>query len=733
MAARGAISVQITGDYNNRDVKRAIDDLQLLHRQSGTTSTAMGRIGVAGVAMGAALGSAATAAVSAGARMAVQFGVDGVKAFIQDEAAAAKLATTLGNVGLAHDTTNVENMIDALQRESGVADDLLRPAFGKLVGVIGETAGATDALKLAMDISAGTGASLDSVVQKLSRAYGGSTASIGKLVPELDKAILKSGDMDAITAALSARFSGQAKTAAETYQGQLNRLSVGFSELQESFGAGFINALGMTEGKTGDLMVAMKNLEPAMRDLGGATAKVVTGLANLVTASDKASKSGKRLLEDPNWGDLADLLIQVTGANEKLTSSFVQGIPIIGPYINLVAKLTGAYDALGIAAGQAGDDQAKVLGLSPEKQFAVIAEARRDQGRANRYAADTQAAYLASLEQTPPIVNTATGATSKATEASKKFAEAQRMAAEAISSAQTVVKTAIDDFDKYKTKIAEGVFSGFDFGAALDVVKEKGSNLIDVLVAQAERASEFGRKMSQLLAAGLNRTSYDQVIAMGAERGLDVADAFINGNIQENIKRVNDAAQGAVAVADGVGAQSAMAFMQSGIDMAIALVKGLLDVLGAKGKGRKALQGMMDDLASSMNRTANIAMTVTGPGGVLVAAPGVTPVLSPSDQSNLDNYLSGGIGAPEGGFFGGPFPGFANGGPVMGGKPIVVGEKGPELFVPGSNGSIVPNGAGNSYTINVSAGVGDPRAIGQQIVEYIKRFEQASGPAFVAA
>jgi hypothetical protein len=40
---------------------------------------------------------------------------------------------------------------------------------------------------------------------------------------------------------------------------------------------------------------------------------------------------------------------------------------------------------------------------------------------------------------------------------------------------------------------------------------------------------------------------------------------------------------------------------------------------------------------------------------------------------------------------------------------------------------------GNSYSITVQAGVGDPRMIGQQVVEYIKRFEQASGPVFAAA
>ena len=35
--------------------------------------------------------------------------------------------------------------------------------------------------------------------------------------------------------------------------------------------------------------------------------------------------------------------------------------------------------------------------------------------------------------------------------------------------------------------------------------------------------------------------------------------------------------------------------------------------------------------------------------------------------------------------------GFASGGSVTGGRPILVGERGPELFVPGGNGSIVPN------------------------------------------
>jgi len=51
-------------------------------------------------------------------------------------------------------------------------------------------------------------------------------------------------------------------------------------------------------------------------------------------------------------------------------------------------------------------------------------------------------------------------------------------------------------------------------------------------------------------------------------------------------------------------------------------------------------------------------------------------------------------------------PGKAGGGAVMGNKPYIVGEKGPELFVPSGSGSIVPNhqmGGGTQVTYNITA------------------------------
>ena len=56
-------------------------------------------------------------------------------------------------------------------------------------------------------------------------------------------------------------------------------------------------------------------------------------------------------------------------------------------------------------------------------------------------------------------------------------------------------------------------------------------------------------------------------------------------------------------------------------------------------------------------------------------------------------------------------PARASGGTVSGGRPYMVGEKGPELMVPGRTGTVVPNdqlsggGVTVNQTINISTGV----------------------------
>ena len=92
------------------------------------------------------------------------------------------------------------------------------------------------------------------------------------------------------------------------------------------------------------------------------------------------------------------------------------------------------------------------------------------------------------------------------------------------------------------------------------------------------------------------------------------------------------------------------------------------------------------------------------------AAMGASPAQAAAMSSSTgvawstDMPLSGGI-------IGGGFnsPGMANGGPVEAGRPYMVGERGPEMFVPGSNGGIMRNEDMRRMMGNSPAGAGSPQ------------------------
>lgn len=67
----------------------------------------------------------------------------------------------------------------------------------------------------------------------------------------------------------------------------------------------------------------------------------------------------------------------------------------------------------------------------------------------------------------------------------------------------------------------------------------------------------------------------------------------------------------------------------------------------------------------------------------------------------------------------------AEGGPVSAGRPYVVGERGPELFIPGKSGAIVPNGnfggGGPAITYTIDARGADEGTIMQKMIPLLER------------
>ena len=190
-------------------------------------------------------GLAFAAAGVAAAAYAGKLLIDGVKSAIEDEAAQAKLATTLKNVAGATDATvaATESYILKTSLATGVTDNELRPSLERLARSTGDLKKAQELQTLALDIAAGSGKSLEAVSNALGKAYEGNSASLAKLGVGLSAAELKSMSFDQVTAALASTFEGQASVQAETFAGKMDRLKVAFDEGKETVGSFVLDAI----------------------------------------------------------------------------------------------------------------------------------------------------------------------------------------------------------------------------------------------------------------------------------------------------------------------------------------------------------------------------------------------------------------------------------------------------------------------------------------------------------
>jgi hypothetical protein len=189
--------------------------------------------------------AAFAAAAAAAAAYAVKLAVDGVKAAIEDEAAQLRLANALKNVTGATQAqiSAVEQQILKTSLATGVADDQLRPALQRLAVATGSVTESQDLLNLALDISAATGKSVEAVSNALGKAYEGNTGSLTRLGVGLSAAEIKTLGLEGTVKQLAETFGGAATVQANTFEGQIARLKVGFDEAKESVGAALLPTL----------------------------------------------------------------------------------------------------------------------------------------------------------------------------------------------------------------------------------------------------------------------------------------------------------------------------------------------------------------------------------------------------------------------------------------------------------------------------------------------------------
>ena len=179
-----------------------------------------------------------------------RFASASVHAFAANQKQVALLTNTLKNLGQEFASLSTNKFIDSLALASGRTKEELIPAFQGLFIATGDAVKAQGALKLAMDISAGTGKDLHAVQVALSKAYLGNYVGLTRLGAGLSKTLLATKDIDKITAQLAATFKGDAATAADTLQGKMDRLNVAFTEAKVAVGSGLVTAFGNLAGST---------------------------------------------------------------------------------------------------------------------------------------------------------------------------------------------------------------------------------------------------------------------------------------------------------------------------------------------------------------------------------------------------------------------------------------------------------------------------------------------------
>jgi hypothetical protein len=231
----GIPKVKITFDADFDELKKGV---------KGATDEVEGfgtRVGDFAAKAGAAFAIAGAAAAAYAGKLLV----DGVKSAIEDEAAQAKLATTLTNVTGATNSqiAAIEAQILKTSLLTGKTDEELRPSLARLVTSTKDVEAAQKLQALALDIAAGSGKSLEAVSNALAKGYEGNTTALGKLGVGISSAELKAMSFEEVTAKLSNTFEGQATKQAETFAGKMDRLKVAFDEGKETAGSFVLDAI----------------------------------------------------------------------------------------------------------------------------------------------------------------------------------------------------------------------------------------------------------------------------------------------------------------------------------------------------------------------------------------------------------------------------------------------------------------------------------------------------------
>jgi len=751
--AKQGIKVHIYGDYDDRDINKAIRDLNGLKTQATTAQNKFGAM-----SRGMKLAGVAIAAAAAGAAVGVtRFAAQSVGAASDLDESLSKTRTVFGDASDA-----VEKFAQDAATNLGLSEQAALEAtstFGNLFTAMGINTGKASSLsqeivQLAADLASFNNIEVEEAIIALRSGLVGETEPLRRLGVNLSAARINAEALSSGLVETKGQIDAAAKAQAAfnlimddtaTAQGDFARTSDGLAnttrtlqaavqDAQATIGRSFVeailratNAMGGPGGLEATISQSAEDVDSLLVGLSQFTRNVQNFIGGVTGAADATE----------------------TFADEQtsLTRGLLQAIPLIGVYLSgflqygegvkegeleteqFTATLRAMNDAMSGNISVADHLVGEIADLSSMTQRAAAAARQfaaetgtqlfqvqaankyyRDAGvRLKRLADDEEAA----AEAADNLGRSAGSSGSAVNTLADRIEDARGRAIEGIKRIRQGLKEELDEtrqeFDDFSVNVSNAITGAIDFAAADSMTKvgengeEVGMTFLEGLQAQAEKAREFATKIQELITAGLSQEAITQVLAAGVDAGTNIANELIEGGATA-IDETNRLVQSTQEAADKVGLDAAQHFLGAGVTSAHATVVGFDEFMKPGAEGFKKLMHRMDKLAKKAARQVIIDVQVTKH---------VNEVVTEIRQNVRARAL---------------------GGPVDAGSPFLVGERGPELFVPNISGMIVPNNelrpsGGNVINLTVNAGMGtDSRQVSKQIVDALKHYQRSNGP-----
>ena len=706
----------------------------------------------------------AVAGIAAGATMAAIGAVQGavsslgmafesvVKGAMDDERSVARLGIVLrDNIPAWKGNTDAIEAAVHARVGLGFADEALRDSIGTLVTRTGDVTKALGLQTLAMDIARFKGVSLEAATTAVGRAYSGSATALQRMGIAVTAGATGAEALRQATAALA----GQAESYATTTLGKVEVAQARFSESMDDLGA---RALPVVAGAASNLTTVIEVLSGAFgggadeaADYGMELDILDTGLSVLTFGMSRAFAETMNLAQSQKVAEANAVayaasidgdrvaLGMLEGATRAATASdyaqidaFVVSSHAADERADAERALTGAILGRLAADAAAVGAQATIASLIATERAEgrtaadLTAEYKNNAAAAQKVRDATAAAAAAANAHTGAMGRTTSAAASLTSAADKLAAKVRDQLAASFDRFKTAALAAMDAVHTKKLRAIDDAqkLADAEYKAARAAIQgpvDAARATLDAARAARDLA-DAQRAVNEAMATG------DQAAVESAQRRLGdmMADAEIAAMQKAADAKTLDL-EAAKTIADQKRKDDAAAEEERYAAQKVAFEKDLKALETALAGLEEKYKGKTKELIAAM-KGYNADFTKLGKSmGVSYSTGAVEGLdtLIPKIAAKVKELLAADAKAeaekedPQGDI---PTPkpkppGLAAGGPVSAWSPYIVGERGPELFVPGTAGRIIPNGGGGGMSLNVTvqgAAVFDPLGIGAQ-------------------